>query len=145
MVSTPIFFVHYDYKDEVLLTLNIVGGLNERAMLDSELKTLLADAADPYATLRSTYLQARQGEIDGDQTPAALPDIGSPGPDAPAELPPIESAPAPPETTAPEPTSGLGNAGLPPSKADALHALPDQQGGNADDQVPAAFEQGQGE
>ena len=135
MVSTPIFFVRYAYKNEVLLTLNIVGGLNQRAMVDSELKTLLADAADPYATLRSTYLQARQGEIDGDQAPAALPDIGSPGPDAgmPATLPPIQSEP-----TAP---SSLGEPGLPADQTDALHPLPDQKSGNPDNDVPPSLEE----
>ncbi len=116
-VSTPLFFVRYAYKDDVLLTLNVVGGLNERAMVDGELKVLLADATDPYATLRSTYLQARQGEIDGGETPSALPDIGSPGGDAAPSLPDIPSTPA-------------------PSQPDALHPLPDQKSGNPDDQVP---------
>jgi phospholipid-binding lipoprotein MlaA len=130
MVTTPIFFIHYAYKDDVLLTLNIVGGLNQRADVDSELKTLLSDAADPYATLRSTYLQARQGEIDGGETPAALPDIGSPG----ADVAPY-AAPDPPET------SGLGQPGLAPDQPDPLHPLPDQKGGHADDQIPRPLEQ----
>ncbi len=115
IVTTPIFFVRYAYKNDVLLTLNVVGGLNERAMIDDELKVLLADAADPYATLRSTYLQARQGEIDGGETPSALPDIGSPGAD------------------------------VPPEEADPLHPLPDQKSGNTDDQVPGPLQKGEGE
>ena len=125
-VSTPIFFVRYAYKDDVLLTLQIVGGLNERAEVDSELRVLLQDAADPYATLRSTYLQARQGEIDGGATPAALPDIGSPGAD-------VAPDPAPG-------ASGLGQPGLAPEQADPLHPLPDEKGGNPDDQVPRPLE-----
>ena len=152
-VTTPVFFVRYAYKNDVLLTLNIVGGLNQRAEVDRELATLLGDAADPYATLRSTYLQARQGEIDGDQAPAALPDIGSPGPEVgpPDGLPPIDSAPAPTAPPSAEPTpevgapSGLGQAGLSADKADPLHALPDQKGGNADDQVSTPLQQGQGQ
>jgi phospholipid-binding lipoprotein MlaA len=128
-VSTPIFFVRYAYKDDVVLTLDIVGGLNERANVDSELSVLLGDAADPYATLRSTYLQARQGEIDGDATPAALPDIGSPGADVPpAAVPPTPDA------------SGLGQPGLAPDQADPLHPLPDEKGGHPDDQVPGPLE-----
>jgi len=131
-LSSPIYFVPYAYKNDVLLTLNVVGGLNERAEVDSELKTLLGDAADPYATLRSTYLQARQGEIDGGETPSALPDIGSPGADVapPASMPTVESA-----SPAATPSSSLGEAGL-PDQADALHPLPDKKSGNADDQVP---------
>ena len=150
-VSSPIFFVRYAYKNDVLLTLNIVGGLNERATVDDELQTLLSDATDPYATLRSTYLQARQGEIDGGETPSALPDIGSPGADVapstggpPAVLPDIASPDAakPPTTGG---ASGLGQPGLAPDQADPLHPLPDHKSGYADDQVPRPLEQGQGE
>ena len=157
MVTTPIFFVRYDYKNGVLLTLNLVGGLNERAEDDGELKVLLADAADPYATLRSTYLQARQGEIDGGATPAALPDIGSSGADVapttggpPAALPDISSSDTapPPAATPPAPgeNSGLGQSRLAPTdEAGPFHALPDQKGGKADDKVARPLEQGQGE
>ncbi len=143
IVSTPIFFVRYAYKNDVLLTLNVVGGLNQRATVDDELMALLSDAADPYATLRSTYLQARQGEIDGSETPGSLPDIGSPGAGigAPPALPPIESEPPP----AAAPPSGLGVTGLPAEKTDPLHALPDQKSGNPDDQIPRPLQQGQGE
>jgi phospholipid-binding lipoprotein MlaA len=140
-VSTPVFFVRYAYKDDVLITLNIVGGLNQRAEVDSELSILLGDAADPYATLRSTYLQARQGEIDGGQTPAALPDIGSPG----ADVAPYPASPTPDPAPAAPPSSGLGQPGLPPDQADPLHPLPDQKGGHPDDQVPRPLEQGKGE
>jgi phospholipid-binding lipoprotein MlaA len=41
----------------------IVSGLDQRVESDAELKALLAGAADPYATLRSVYLQSRAGEI----------------------------------------------------------------------------------
>ena len=131
-VTTPIYFVKYAYKDEVLLTLNVVGGLNQRAEVDTELTTLLSDAADPYATLRSTYLQARQGEIDGGATPSALPDIGSPGADiAPYPATSHGDSALPP----PLHDSGLGQARL-PDQPDALHPLPDQKSGNTDDHVP---------
>ena len=39
----------------------------------------LSDSADPYATLRSTYLQSRESEIHGeDTTPSDLPDLDLP-------------------------------------------------------------------
>jgi phospholipid-binding lipoprotein MlaA len=132
VVTTPIFFVRYDYKNAVLTTLDVVGGLNQRAEVDAELKVLLGDAADPYATLRSTYLQARQGEIDGGETPVALPDIGSSG--EPVAEPSAVPPPSPPET------SDLGQPGLAPEQADSLHALPDQKSGDADDQIPRPLE-----
>ncbi|WP_395333074.1 VacJ family lipoprotein [Novosphingobium sp. BL-8H] len=41
-----------------------VNGLDLRAEADVELRTLFADAIDPYATLRSVYLQNRAAEIE---------------------------------------------------------------------------------
>lgn len=41
----------------------VIGGLDERAESDQDLQTLFATAVDPYATLRSVYLQDRAGEI----------------------------------------------------------------------------------
>lgn len=41
----------------------LVSGLDQRAEADADLHALLDDAVDPYATLRSVYLQDRAGEI----------------------------------------------------------------------------------
>jgi phospholipid-binding lipoprotein MlaA len=40
-----------------------LGGLDQRAESDADLKALLGGAADPYATLRSVYLQSRAAEV----------------------------------------------------------------------------------
>ncbi len=56
----------------VLLTRTVVGGLDQRASADAGLQALLADATDPYATLRSVYLQNQQAKIEdrpADATP----------------------------------------------------------------------------
>jgi phospholipid-binding lipoprotein MlaA len=45
------------------LPTTLVGGLQERADAEGDLKTLFSTAVDPYATLRSVYLQDRAGEI----------------------------------------------------------------------------------
>ena len=42
----------------------VLTGLDRRAESDAELRALFDGAVDPYATLRSVYLQDRQGEID---------------------------------------------------------------------------------
>ena len=42
----------------------VVSGLDQRAEADRDLKALFGTAVDPYATLRSVYLQDRAGEID---------------------------------------------------------------------------------
>jgi phospholipid-binding lipoprotein MlaA len=41
----------------------LVSGLDQRAEADSDLKALFDSSVDPYATLRSVYLQDRAGEI----------------------------------------------------------------------------------
>jgi iron complex outermembrane receptor protein len=48
----------------VFVTRTLVSGLDERASADPGLQALLADATDPYATLRSVYLQNQQAKID---------------------------------------------------------------------------------
>lgn len=85
-------------------------GLEDRATSDQELKALLDDAVDPYATFRATWLQQRQGEIER----LKAPDGKEPGsveanplddalddPAAPASTP--SPATAAPETITPAP------------------------------------------
>ena len=90
--SNPLLSIRYPYKSEVYLGVAVFGGLDERARRGPELTALLSSAADPYATLRSTYLQAREAQIRGDASLPELPDIQS----APA-------APEPPRVTAASP------------------------------------------
>lgn len=49
---------------EYQIATGAISGLDERAEADADLKALFADAVDPYATLRSVYLQDRAAEID---------------------------------------------------------------------------------
>lgn len=55
----------------------VITGLDQRAELDGELHALLDDALDPYATMRSVYLQDRAGEIAGLKGKAL--DVSMPG------------------------------------------------------------------
>ena len=43
----------------------IIGGLDQRAEADDDLRVITDDSVDPYATLRSVVLQDRAGEIAG--------------------------------------------------------------------------------
>ena len=63
VVDNPVF---HDNRGTIF---QIVGGLDLRVENDVELKTLLDDAIDPYATFRSTWLQDRQGEIEALKAP----------------------------------------------------------------------------
>ena len=48
---------------EYVVGTGVISGLDKRAESEDELKALLGDAVDPYATLRSSYLQVREAEI----------------------------------------------------------------------------------
>lgn len=83
----------------------VLGGLDQRERNDDELKALLDDAVDPYATFRSTWLQNRQAEIDALKAPDGLPPgeahSGDPLPGLAGE--PVPSPHAEPEVdTSPE-------------------------------------------
>jgi phospholipid-binding lipoprotein MlaA len=132
----PINWARYDYRTEVAVVRGVLGGLEMRASADSDLRTLLQDAADPYATLRSTYLQSRQGEVDEGRGLPALPDIDSPAAPGETSPPPPEtpSAPDGSPTAQPPPkvslldVGGQGFASVTPAQETmALEALPDEQ------------------
>ncbi len=101
-VADPVHFVNYPYRTEISTSATVAGGLDTRAAADDELKAILAGAADPYATLRSVYLQYRQGEIDdargGSKLPA-LPEIDETGPAPP--MPDIDESPVSPAPALP--------------------------------------------
>jgi len=75
----------------------VITGLDLRAESDGELHALLDDALDPYATLRSVYLQDRAGEIAALKGKAA--DVSMPGD---LKDPAASAIPAAPASTAPE-------------------------------------------
>jgi phospholipid-binding lipoprotein MlaA len=104
-VTVPLQFVDFPYRTEVDITVSVVGGLNERAQLGPQYEALLAGAADPYATLRSSYLQARDAQIRGEKALPPLPEIEDVTPPPPIASPP-QASPAQP----PSPPSGV----LPP-------------------------------
>lgn len=97
IVIDPFHWVGYANRPEVSTIRALVGGLDTRVMTDAQLKALLADAADPYATLRSVYLQNKEGEIEGGGVPMeSLPSFDDPPTPPPAPPPPPASAGAQP-------------------------------------------------
>jgi phospholipid-binding lipoprotein MlaA len=134
----PIYLADYPYRAVAAVALPVLGGLDQRLQSGDDLKALLDNAADPYATLRSTYLQNREGEINGDKPVLnALPELDDPG---------AAPTPAPASTPSVQPSiqpSGQADAAAPPvDQPPALQSLPDDQGRYADGQVPRAFDQG---
>jgi phospholipid-binding lipoprotein MlaA len=79
----------------------VVNGLDQRAENDSELQAIEHSSVDPYATLRSSYLQDRAGEI------AGLKAHDGQAPVAPALDDPLaDPAAQPSPTPGPSPTGG---------------------------------------
>jgi phospholipid-binding lipoprotein MlaA len=94
---------------------SVIPGLDLRAESDPELKALNASAVDPYASLRSAWLQNRAAEVaelhhHAKGQPQATPELDSPLLD-PAALPPVPApvsgmpAPSPEQTPIPGQTS----------------------------------------
>lgn len=126
----PLHFTQYRYRQQASIAAAVAGGLDQWSSSQDDLRTLLSNAADPYATLRSTYLQHREAEISGaTSAPATLPDLDAP------------------DTTPPTPSAALdsGQAGLvaapAPDQSPALHGLPDGQDRQADGQLAGALDQ----
>ncbi|WP_068094762.1 MlaA family lipoprotein [Novosphingobium rosa] len=103
------------YADELRgpaygLAVTIIGGLDDRVMIDPQLR-VFRDAPDSYAAMRRFYLQHRQAEIDGLHGintrpitaeeavygPSATPPEALP----PLMIPPIIQEPTPPPPPAP--------------------------------------------
>jgi phospholipid-binding lipoprotein MlaA len=126
LVLDPLYWVNYPQKLAVGISRELVSGVDLRAESDSTLNALTNEATDPYATLRSAYLQNQQSQIDGganqaqplpefeDVAPPASSSPSPPEPDnaqppasdqAPAPTPAPPPAPAPDSTPAPTPDS----------------------------------------
>jgi phospholipid-binding lipoprotein MlaA len=117
-VSSPIFWIDYPYRTAINLGLAAAGGLGQRQDAQAQLNALLTTAADPYATLRSTYLQAREAQIRGQGALPPLPDIEGPDAAAPSTNPAEPAAPTPPDQAAAAPS--------PDASAPAPTPAPDQ-------------------
>lgn len=91
VLANPLTYARNTGSGGLTTGLSLIGGLDARSEADSDLKALEALSTDPYAALRSFYLQNRQAQISGGKIDLnALPDFDDP--DAPA--PPAIGSPA---------------------------------------------------
>jgi phospholipid-binding lipoprotein MlaA len=117
-----------------------VGVVDRRLSSQADLETITADAADPYATLRSVYLQSREAEVRGENVAPELPPIDEPAP-APAttQNSPGPSADAAPVMTAPDvASSGVQEAEASDLDAPMATAFPSDADHAAQRQLAAA-------
>jgi phospholipid-binding lipoprotein MlaA len=107
------------YQLDFLVPYVIASALDQRSRADADLKSLFAGAVDPYATLRSVYLQDRAGDI------AALKGQTATVTPSPIDTDLVDpEAKAPPASTAPELQDPLSDpdakSATPSSKAPEL-------------------------
>jgi len=77
LASNP--FSYVGIPTSVMVAPDAAGGLETRAALDGDLKSLHAFSTDPYATMRSFYLQSQEAKITGGKIDVdKLPDFGEP-------------------------------------------------------------------
>lgn len=92
-VADPFNSVNYESRTPLSLSRGVVGGIDARDQVDPILKDIDRTATDPYATIRSGYLQNREAAVRGEavteRSVQALPDFAP----APSATPP--QAPAP--------------------------------------------------
>ena len=99
-VTDPLSFARFGGARTFSVARTGIELLDDREQADDDLRTLHATSADPYATVRSVYLQSRDVEIKGPDAPLqALPEIPA-DPEAGLEAP--QAVPAPDAHPAPE-------------------------------------------
>ncbi|MDB5436773.1 MAG: VacJ family lipoprotein [Phenylobacterium sp.] len=111
----PLTYARYPSKTEIGVATTIVDGLGDRVEAQRDLDTIRQTSTDPYATLRSYYLQNRQAEITGKSLNIeTLPEFDTPGTTPPGSASPTGAPPVAQPQPAP-PTPPLpGEAGALP-------------------------------
>lgn len=102
-LTIPVLAAGKPFNQPAYLVPNVViGGLDQREQNDDDLRALYAGAVDPYASLRSVYLQDRKAEIDalhhrsGQQSVASPLDESLEDPEHNSVLPGVISKVSPP-------------------------------------------------
>jgi phospholipid-binding lipoprotein MlaA len=114
----PLNFIDYPDRVAVAVSKTVAGGLDLRDRSQAQLDALLSDAADPYATLRSVYLQSREAAVEEQEgAPALAPIDDSPSSQA---TPPKAAEPA----SAAARDAAAGAAPPPPAVAAATTPAP---------------------
>lgn len=129
----PLTYARYPGKTEISIGTVIFDGLDARLDAEQELETILQTSTDPYATVRSYYLQSRQAEITGKAVDIeALPDFDTPSTAPPASKSPSGRAPTSQSQPAAPTASPSGEAETPPRR----EAMPGAPKARATDPPP---------
>lgn len=116
----PFYYVRFTGKTEIGVSTGILNGLNARLEAEQALANIQATSTDPYATLRSYFLQNRAAAIAGNPSvPLELPAFDIPM-DETTTTPEGSAAPSGSPPTVSQPPSATGI----PSLSGAAGALP---------------------
>lgn len=101
VLLNPLTYLRFPGRLTLQYSNAVVGALDRRLGSEGDLEAITADAADPYATLRSVYLQSREAQVRGESAAPVLPPIDEPDAAPPATQttpgPAAEAAPITPE------------------------------------------------
>jgi len=97
----PLTWARYRNKLAFQTTRTVTSGLNRRYEADRDIQAVYETSTDPYATIRSFYLQQRESLIRGSGDVGALPDFDAPA--EPAAAPDAAQPLAPPPSPAAQP------------------------------------------
>ncbi len=118
-LSDPLTWIRFTGRWELNAGRVVISGLDQRANADAQLKQINSMATDPYATIRSLYLQNRKAQISGGQINVdSLPSFG----DEPEAAPNQATIPGSPNTNG-GPVQGEA-AALPDRTAPTTTAAP---------------------
>jgi phospholipid-binding lipoprotein MlaA len=102
VLLNPLTYIRFPGRLTLQYSTAVVGTLDKRLNSQGDLEAITSDAADPYATLRSVYLQSREAEVRGESAGPVLPPIDEPEPPPPTtQSPPGPSADAAPPASGP--------------------------------------------
>lgn len=135
--ADPIHWAIYPYRTAIGVGSAVAGGLDTRAAAEEQLNAILGDAADPYATLRSVYLQYRQSEIDDARGAPSLPPL----PEIDDSAAPADPSLPPPEEISPKPGMGVSPSAATQVPAPSTASRSFSSNGGGEVVVQPAFEQ----
>lgn len=119
-LTDPLTWINFSGRTGLGIGRGVIGGLDARANADPQLKVIYSTATDPYASIRSLYLQNRQSQITGGQVDVnALPSFG----DDPTSPPNAAGTPG----GAPAPVGPQGDAAALPSQTAPTTSNPPPQ------------------
>jgi phospholipid-binding lipoprotein MlaA len=137
ILTDPLTWIDYTGRTAVSIGRGAISTLDARANSDQELQQVYSMATDPYASLRSLYLQNRQAQITGGHVDVnALPSFD----DTPGGPPNATGAPGAPPATLPAPGVGGDAAALPGQTAPGAGTSepPADSGPSSDSSAPPA-------